>query len=465
MPVVAAPATTPALPSAPYRAGRLADLVPPLSDAEFAARMAPFAPFEHAPALAVAVSGGRDSMCLALLADRWAFRHGGAAIAVTVDHGLRAESAIEARQVGAWLSARGIRHAIVPWTGPHPKSGIQAAARAARYRLLDGFCRDRGILHLLAGHHRDDQAETVLLRRERASGGDGLAAMAAVRELDHARLLRPLLDVPRERLTATLQAAGQDWIDDPSNQNTAMARGRLRRTAAGSERVRVLASTQANARARLSAERATAGLAARALRLHAAGYATLDRAILASAAPGTGERLLARTAMTVAGRAYPPRSARTQRAYAAMIDAGPFAGRTLGGCRLVGQGELVHVCREAARIGPRVRLAPGVQTVWDERFSVSVTKNLGPDAWLANTWLDALTVAGWSQIVARDPTLREVAMPHSARIALPAVWRGGQVAAVPHLGFVNADAGRAAAGYRVVWRPKQALAPAPFGKV
>ena len=99
---------------------------------------------------------------------------------------------------------RRIEHRILRWTGPKPATGVQAAAREARYALLGAWCRDAGVLHLLLAHHLDDQAETVALRQARQSGPDGLAGMAAVRELKGSRLLRPLLSVPKDRLRATL---------------------------------------------------------------------------------------------------------------------------------------------------------------------------------------------------------------------------------------------------------------------
>ena len=439
-------------------------LIPPsltgLSDDEFATRMARFAPFEGTPTIAAAVSGGRDSMALALLASRWAAGQGGDLVAITVDHGLRPESASEARQVGEWLNAHGIRHRVLRWQGPYPASGIQAAARQARYRLLADYCRDHAILHLLVGHHREDQAETVLIRRERASGSDGLAAMAAISELTHLRLLRPLLDVPRERLTATLVAVGQKWINDPSNDDTDMARGRLRSQGGELSLVDALATAQTCARYRISAERAVAGLAAQALRFHPAGFATIDRTILASGASDIAEKVLARTVMAVAGRVYPPRGERTRRLREAMVNTGGFSSRTLGGCRLIGHGNLVYVCRETARIGPPVRLITGVTVLWDSRFTVSVTKNLDEE-----TCLGALTAPGWNQIVAVDPRLRTTSVPYGARTALPAVWRAEQVMAVPHLGFVNDKKGAFTAGMRLNWRPPLAVAPAPFGKV
>src|SRR5690606_1378938 len=132
---------------------------PALGDSEFRDLMDRLGPFEPAPVLAVAVSGGADSMALALLADRWARRRRGKIVALTVDHGLRPGARAEARAAHRRLAALGIEAHLLVWGGAKPKTGIQAAAREARYRLMAGWCRRHGVLHLLLGHHREDQAE------------------------------------------------------------------------------------------------------------------------------------------------------------------------------------------------------------------------------------------------------------------------------------------------------------------
>ena len=201
--------------------------------AAFEALMAPLGPFEPAPRIAVAVSGGADSLALCLLAERWARARGGAVFGLTVDHRLRPESGAEAAQVRRWLAARAIPHRTLRWPGARRAGGgIQEEARAARLALLTAWCRRAGVLHLLLGHQREDQAETALQRLARGSGIDGLAAMAPVRlALEPAgggvRLLRPLLSVPRDALPATLAQWDQPWIDDPTNRDRRHARPRL----------------------------------------------------------------------------------------------------------------------------------------------------------------------------------------------------------------------------------------------
>ncbi len=205
----------------------------PIDAAEFAALMAPLGPFEANPRIAAAVSGGADSLALAVLLHDWARPLGGHITALTVDHGLRPEAAAEARFVARTLEPLGLAHQTLRWRGAKPGANISAAARRARYDLLSRRCEQRGLLHLALGHHLDDQAETFLLRLGRGSGLDGLAAMAPIVELPGLRLLRPLLGLPKVRLEATLRARGLDWIEDPTNRDPAQARARLRQLLPG----------------------------------------------------------------------------------------------------------------------------------------------------------------------------------------------------------------------------------------
>jgi tRNA(Ile)-lysidine synthase len=189
-----------------------------------------FADWKAAPALLLAVSGGPDSMALMWLAARWrnALARGPRLIAVTVDHGLRSEAAAEARDVKRLARSLDLPHRTMRWTGAKPKTGLPAAARSARYRLLARAARADGATHILTAHTRDDQAETLLMRMLRGSGISGLAAMARESERDGVRLARPFLNVSKSRLVATLKKAKVGFADDPTNRDLNFARPRIR---------------------------------------------------------------------------------------------------------------------------------------------------------------------------------------------------------------------------------------------
>ncbi len=183
----------------------------------------------HAP-LAVAVSGGGDSMALCRLLIDWAQQHSRTLYVLSVDHGLRADSADEVQCVAKWVSDFScVSHHILRWQSDKPDSGVQAKARQARYQLMAGFCAAHGVGALFLAHHADDQAETFVQRFIRGSGLQGLAAMRpVVAYSDDLLLLRPLLGVHKAELLDYLSSIGQDYIEDPSNQNDDFTRVRLR---------------------------------------------------------------------------------------------------------------------------------------------------------------------------------------------------------------------------------------------
>jgi tRNA(Ile)-lysidine synthase len=189
-----------------------------------------FADWKGAPAIVLAVSGGPDSIALMWLAARWrrALARGPRLIAVTVDHALRSEAASEARDVKRLARALDLPHRTVRWTGAKPKTGLPAAARNARYRLLAQVARESRATHILTAHTRDDQAETLLMRLLRGSGIAGLSAMARESERDGVLLARPLLNVSKSQLIATLKKAKVGFADDPTNRDLNFTRPRLR---------------------------------------------------------------------------------------------------------------------------------------------------------------------------------------------------------------------------------------------
>jgi tRNA(Ile)-lysidine synthase len=401
----------------------------PLDAADFAALMAPLGPFESGPVFAVGVSGGADSLALCLLAQQWARSVGGAVVALSVDHGLRTESAAEAQQVAAWLAPHGISHHILRWCGEKPSSGIQAAAREARYALMRGWCAANGVLYLLLAHHQDDQAETFLLRLARGSGVDGLAAMAAQAAHVEVTLLRPLLDVPHARLVATLRARGQSWIEDPSNASLAYQRVRLRQmmpvlAREGLGGACLTATARRLRRARQALDCATNDLMVRAVSLDHRGFAWLTMADVTRAPDDIALRLIGRLCRTLGGTLYPPRLDRLERLFAELL-AGLGGRRTFCGCLFVPKKQGLLVCREAARIGPSVLVRAGDSVLWDGRFTLGLS---GQGAGR----IEGLGHRGWLCI--RDAVGTTI-LPREVLPTLPALVDHHGISAVPHLGY------------------------------
>lgn len=191
------------------------------------------------PRIAVAVSGGADSMAMAHILGAWRAKIKADFIidVLSVDHGLRKNAAKEAQLVHDAFAPRegyNFDSLTVRWDEGVPESGLMKAARDKRYALMQQYCETHAIEQLYTGHHMDDQAETFLMRLTRGSGLDGLAAMPMIQPIYGGKLyvMRPLLHVTHEQLTTYCQAAHLPWAGDPTNQDARFTRSRMRQSMA-----------------------------------------------------------------------------------------------------------------------------------------------------------------------------------------------------------------------------------------
>jgi len=392
--------------------------------------------------IAVAVSGGADSMALARLLADWAARRNVFVQALTVDHRLREAAAAEAAQVGALLARHDIPHEILAWDdGPHARTlsrSAQAAAREARYGLMTEWCLAHDCSHLFVAHHADDQVETFLLRLSRGSGVDGLAAMAPAVMRGGVTIARPLLGFAKDHLTAACRALEQPWIEDPSNQNPASTRVRFRQAQAllereGLTRDRLLATVSHLQRARAALEHAVAALLNRGS-WDAFGTARLPVPDLLAAPEEIALRSLARVLTAAGGQEYGPRFESLERLYARLM-AGPWVDATLHGCLIGREGDLLIVSREPAQITDEKTLTGTSSIVWDGRFKISMVVESPAPAFT----LSRLASAGErSQLCEAARTLL-AEIPARARHSLPALYDTNGLAAVPHVRYVRAD--------------------------
>ncbi len=405
-------------------------------------------PFEPGPKLAVAVSGGADSLALALLAQDWAVGRGGSVLALTVDHGLRPESGHEADATLASLARHGISGQKLTVQGLARGPGLAARAREARYGVLLTACAAAGILHLLLAHHRSDQVETAMIRVLSASLDRGLAAMPEVTETRFLRLLRPVLNEPPAALRAVLTARGLGWIEDPSNRDPAAQRARIRLARADPEgtaegTAAVAQAVQAAGEHRARRDNAIAAVLAARASIRPEGYALLS--------PGPIDpEALAALLRTVGGAAYAPSIERVA------VLARDLVPATLGGVRILDAGRLAPghlgsghldkkwlLVREARAMAPPVPARPNA--VWDGRFRLVGAPPGGLDA---ESMLGGLGVASARFNDRRGP-------PAAVLHGLPALWRAGIPIAAPHIGLGDP-------GWRIVFDPRHPAAGAPF---
>jgi tRNA(Ile)-lysidine synthase len=374
-------------------------------------------------------------------------RRAPAPIAFTVDHGLRARSAREAKRVAAWAKDHKVKHETLTWHGEKPTANIQAAARDARYRLLGERMKALGIETLLTGHTLDDQAETFLLRLARGSGLDGLSGMSAVAPyplpaFGNIWLARPLLAVAHARLVATLRARKQKWIEDPSNANARFARVQIRKAMpalaeAGATAERIAAAAAHLHRARDAVDAAIAALIEGGAELSPWGYALIKTDTFAAAPREVALRALARLVEALGGGAHPPRFEQTEPALDWLIapKAAP-KGRTFGGCRLARRDDgTVLIAREEtalAKEAQALHLEPGASALWDHRYLVSLSAEAQEGGDVRDLGASGVKALGAKALL---PPVE----PHRIGRSTPALWRGQHLAAAPLSGFESGE--------------------------
>jgi tRNA(Ile)-lysidine synthase len=406
---------------------------------EFNQCMQALSPFEPNPVLAVAVSGGSDSLCLTLLLRNWIQEQQGHLIALTVDHGLRSESYKEALQVQQWLDQYNIEHHILSWQDSKSNTRVQENARNARYKLLEEWCKNHNILHLCLGHQADDQGETFLFRLCRGSGIDGLAGMSAIVEKPYVRILRPLLKIKRERIQQTLLNLKQQWIEDPSNLNDYYTRTRMRRIQKTLEHEGLTLENLSTTIQKLSLSRAafetlTASFLANSLQIFPAGYAILEIDKLLEAPTDIIIRILSASLTCISGKPYPPRRIYLERLKNSIIPAINIKGRTCWGCSIIGWRGKLLILRESSAISDQVLIdKSNVIIRWDNRFSFVFKRSIS-----STFMLQKLGLKGWIQIVGKKPELKRKLIPPRIGPTLPALWQGDKVMAVPHLDYYAA---------------------------
>jgi tRNA(Ile)-lysidine synthase len=377
----------------------------------FTAAMDRLGPFEPHPALAVAVSGGADSMALAILARDWVCPRGGTLLALVVDHGLRTASNDEARTTIERLKHRGITARILELTNLPPGPALAERARIMRYEVLASACALAGRLHLLLGHHAADQVETLVMRVLRSSQTHGLAGMAALRETAGVRLLRPLLGIAPESLRQFLTESGVAWVDDPSNSDQRALRARLRHRLAAVSTDALPAALAAAGQLRGREENQTASELARRATIRPEGFALLTQGRI-------GVETLRSLIATIGGTAYKPAPGQLTGLAAHMKPA------TVAGVRILPAGRLGEgflILREGAAIGAPIQASHGA--LWDGRFRLIAPDGVPATATIGKLGDDATRFR------------RSTSLPSVILRTLPAIRIGEGLAFVPHLGY------------------------------
>ena len=394
--------------------------------------------------VAVAVSGGADSMALLLLFDRWRQtrlandQQAPDLTVFTIDHGLRSEAAGECQFVVDKARELGYEARILSWTGEKPTTGLQEKARDKRYQLLATACHLRGIKALMTGHHLNDQAETFLMRLARGSGVDGLSSIAPESRRYGLTLVRPLLDFEKQQLIELL--ADNDWrfISDSSNEDVRFERVRIREQ---QEELKKLGLTPKMIglgaarlrRARSALNEVTDKFMAKNAFVSDFGTARIDQLALSDAPDEIALRALSRLLRICGGSQDVANLARLENLTAKLK--GDFStNRTLAGCRVIAKGDFWLLAREAGRITELEKpVVPDGCMFWDNRYIVCANKDASP-----KIVAGPLVMATDLETLKEDAALQNV--PKEALASLLTLRFDGQLIGVPAIDYWNSEA-------------------------
>jgi tRNA(Ile)-lysidine synthase len=372
-----------------------------------------FASLKGLNRLALAVSGGSDSMAMLRMVLAWV-PNDVQVFVLTVDHGLRDGAAAEALQVAQWCAELGVSHQILKWDHVGVASGIQAKARVARYDLMAAWCVAQHVDVLLTAHTADDQAETVAMRQARTDSLKSLAGIWPERDWNGVRVLRPLLKMRRQDLRTFLRTVGQAWIEDPSNGDQRFERVRVRALLAGGLNGLDAQADQAQELCLEEARRADEWCSSN-LHIHITGHVSVERAsLLHLTAESLDLVILKLLALTGDANHIAERAERGR--LQEWLRAENLGRRTLGGAIFAKRRDAVLVGREAGRIAPAECPASGQ---WDGgRFQIE-----GPAGSLV------IPVGRLTGIPRRKD------LPAFVQSGLPAVVFNNELWSIPHLGI------------------------------
>lgn len=369
----------------------------------------------------IAVSGGGDSVALLHLFARWSAQTGHPVAAVTVDHGLRAQSRAEAQGVADLCKTLGLPHHILTWETPDSAGNLAAAARDARYGLIANWARAQGIGGVALGHTMDDTAENFLMRMGRAAGLDGLAGMQT-RFMRHGIMwCRPLWQQGREELRAYLRRHGVAWVEDPSNDDPRYLRTKARAALPHLKALGIDArSIHQSASALRQAQAALAEYTCQEAGRHVtqeAGDILIPQRFSAPVPADIQRRLIVGVLQWVGSNAYPPR-----RVYAGVLEHELTHKQrlTLAGCLIMKRKGHYRITREYNAVKD---LVSATNVVWDTRWRLE-----GPHA-------PDLHIGALGEAVQDVPDWRESGLPRRTLMASPAVWRGPTLVAAPLAGY------------------------------
>jgi len=406
-------------------------------------------PYEKNPHLAVAVSGGSDSLCLAILAQKWANIRGGKITALIVDHSLRKNSEKECKETQNILKKRKIFNHCFKWKLLKiPKKRVQEKAREFRYNIFEDWCFKKNIIHLLVAHHFEDQKETFFMRLNDNSNIYGLACMPKIFFKKKIRILRPLLDLKKKEIIKYLKEKKVKWIEDPTNISSKYFRNRLRKILPKLEKKgltdnklkKILKRAQVE---RKKIENKSTSWLIENVEIDTLGYASINFDNLKLLNKDDFVFIFSKILNIISGSFYAPKSKYVYNFYKKVKSNKTMNNTNLGGCHIFYFKKKLYICREIFKKNRKQKINFKFnKIIWDNRFEIEcnkkknsfLKKELGK-----SVFIEQLQKIGWNKILLKNKKLKKkFSIPNKIILSLPAIKnKKNDVLYVPYLKYYS----------------------------
>lgn len=394
--------------------------------------------------IAIAVSGGIDSLALVFLVKEWIKSKSPniELVALTVDHKLRPTSTEEAEYVHDLMNKNDIEHHILTWDSLKNQSNIEFHARNARYELMTSFCKQEGIENLLIAHHLQDQAETFMIRLFRGSGIDGLSAIQNESEVNGIKLIRPLLNIKKQDLTEYLVQNKIEWVEDESNEDEKYLRNKIRKFLDSLDEKDLIVNRISNtvneiSKARKIIENDLLNRASEMVEISDLSFVKLNLKKFQKLDKDLGLRLLAWIFMDVSGNEYKPRLEKLKRFYNKIVqERGINKKQTFYGCcfYLHETGRLIFY-REVSKVRSGLKNIGNNEYLWDGRF---IVKNIDDSFEINNITPQALNGLIRSKKI-NERIVKRFDIPKEIFYTIPVVRVLEKIVQIPHIKYIDDD--------------------------
>ena len=388
--------------------------------------------------IAIAVSGGVDSMVLMNLAKESDFLNDKNVFILVVDHGLRAESKQEAKFVKNEAKKLGFPTRILKWKGSKPNKRIQEEARNKRYSLLINFCRENNINNLYLAHHLDDQIETFLFRMFRGSGLQGLTSFSSSYERNGLTLIRPLIDTPKSELISYARRKKINWVEDPSNENQKYDRVKLRKVLPliykeGFDKKVFLKSVKKLRLANQALDQITKEFVLKYVTINKNISIFINQELFLTAPEDVQLRVLQNTIRIFSGeRYYSPDYLKILNLMNWARSDNDISAKTLGGTIFRKRKGGIILYKEVKKLNEikPIKLSKSKYTAWDNRFLIKINKSVkGEISYLGN---EGVKILKSKKILGKKGFN---GIPLTALYSIPAMWDGKRLISAPFFDY------------------------------